>query len=299
MDSSLEVPMKIALATHRQGILTLTSEDGYLMALKNWEYKVKTDGKAKDIDRFRTFLAKQVLPWDAEEEERLCKIIGALNHKMDKLKSAIVADTLKSIFVIKTTGLDEWRSAYTRENAIILPVNKLETYGDLALEKLLAHEVFHVLSRFNEPLRKRLYELLGYEKVQIDWKAHEISKRILVNPDALDTTWALVDKDRENVNWTIPIIFLREGHSDFQAQDISDRIAFKLYTLHPNQRQGVIQEVEAVKDFKNRFGAYGFMGHHPEEVLAEAFVSWMYGLDHRPFIESDWFEAFCQTLSSN
>lgn len=290
--------MKIQLARARQGILILSKEDAYLNALKNWEYRAKTDGKCKDMERFRTFLARQVLDWETLENKRLHEIIGRIDQKLSKLTHKIMgAGFPNEIFIIKTTGLDEWKSAYTRENAIVLPVNKLKNYNDEALEKLLIHEIFHVVSRYNDELRHSLYRRLGYEKVTIDWSLHKIYDQLLVNPDALDTSWALINTVSDKEVWTLPILFLREGRSDFEAQDIGDRIDFSLYTIDTQTGRGTIKDLEDVEAFYKRFGSYGFMGHHPEEVLAEAFVNFFFEEDKAIFTKAEWYEDFCLTIS--
>lgn len=283
--------MKIELGTPRQGILTLAKEDGYLMAMKNWEFAAKTDGKVKTLEAFRTYLSKQVQPWDENEAARLESVISSLREKL--ICKLVNCSSYKPISIIKTSGLDEWRSAYTRESSVILPVNKLDSYDAKALEKLIAHEVFHVLSRYNPEIRARLYMALGFQHVQINIDEHPIFQKQLVNPDALDTNWAIPLGTHETRRWIMPIIFLKDGRLEFDAGDIFERIAFELYVMDADLSQGNVTQVKEIKAFDDAFGEFGFMAHHPEEVLAEAFVDFVYDRNER-FGHMDWYAECCE-----
>lgn len=262
--------MILTLCSKRQGILALAKEDAYLMAMKNWEFAAKTDGRIKTLEAFRTFLSGQVLEWTPSETERLNGIIASICSRFTEKLSIGLSDGRFGI--IKTSGLDEWKSAYTRENNIVLPVNKLETYDDEALEKLIIHEVFHLLSRYNEATRSALYEVLGFSRISLDESMCDVLKTRLVNPDALDMKWAM---PLENGDWCMPIIFLEDGRLEFEAGDIFDRIAFKLLILDKPLQSGRVVEREDVAEFEKAFGKFGFGAHHPEELLAELFVDYV------------------------
>jgi hypothetical protein len=69
------------------------------------------------------------------------------------------------VFMVKTSGLDEFGAAYTRNRSIMLPQGRLHIAGDERRDFfLLAHELFHILSRENPAQRHALYALLGFER---------------------------------------------------------------------------------------------------------------------------------------
>ena len=63
----------------------------------------------------------------------------------------------KKIQLIKSTMKEEGNaSGYTRNNCII--INK-------PTSKLLAHELFHIFSRFNPSIRKHIYQSLDFQEI--------------------------------------------------------------------------------------------------------------------------------------
>jgi len=66
---------------------------------------------------------------------------------------------------VKTTGEEEFNSAYTRNRSIALPESFTLATDERRDFFLLAHELFHVLSRENPGQRHALYALLGFERL--------------------------------------------------------------------------------------------------------------------------------------
>src|SRR5437667_368014 len=66
-----------------------------------------------------------------------------------------------TVQLIKTTGVEEGNAAYTRGTAIV--ISKVElSKTQSELEKIICHELFHILSRHNPKLRERLYAIIGF-----------------------------------------------------------------------------------------------------------------------------------------
>ena len=64
---------------------------------------------------------------------------------------------------ITDTEISPRFSAYTRANAIVFPEKFLKG-GAPWVQRVLCHELFHVLSRANKELRERCYAAIGFEK---------------------------------------------------------------------------------------------------------------------------------------
>src|SRR4029453_7458116 len=67
--------------------------------------------------------------------------------------------------------------------AIVLPQNVL-AYSASRLDRLLAHELFHVLSRHDGAFRARLYRIIGFEVCDSIEFPSSLADRRLTNPDA-------------------------------------------------------------------------------------------------------------------
>jgi hypothetical protein len=119
------------------------------------------------------YVASQVMQWSDNEIDSLKQIITSMSTKFGRLNMNL-PDT---VYVVKTSGLEEGYAAYTRqENVIALPANmvaSLQTatnYGDplhptqslTYLENVIIHECFHLFSKNNPVRREKLYSLVHY-----------------------------------------------------------------------------------------------------------------------------------------
>ena len=70
----------------------------------------------------------------------------------------IVLPLPETVSIIRTTGKEESGAAYCRGPAIVLPANLIRQ-GEAGLARLVAHEMFHVLSSHNADLRREYLAL--------------------------------------------------------------------------------------------------------------------------------------------
>src|SRR5205085_3642499 len=89
------------------------------------------------------------------------------------------------ILIVNTDGRDAANAPYTRGNAIVLPTAALPAANAQPSDRfLIAHELFHVVSRHDPAIANRLYALIGFEPVEpLQWPAAWLPARI-ANPDA-------------------------------------------------------------------------------------------------------------------
>jgi hypothetical protein len=88
-----------------------------------------------------------------------------------------------TVQLIKTTGAEEGNAAYTRATAIVLPKSELAK-SEKDLQRLICHELFHILSRRNPELRERLYGIIGFSKCNEIKLPPDLALRKITNPDA-------------------------------------------------------------------------------------------------------------------
>ncbi|HET9475729.1 MAG TPA: hypothetical protein VFO82_17640, partial [Steroidobacteraceae bacterium] len=138
--------------------------------------------------QFLHFASRAALEWRADEiaewtiqVQRLSRAARGLNVR------------LPPVYLVKTTGAEEFDSAYTRGRAIVIPqrLASLAVADQRRAFFLLAHELFHVLSRMNPAQREALYSLLGFERVGGFDYPEELEATRLSNPDAFEYSHAL------------------------------------------------------------------------------------------------------------
>jgi hypothetical protein len=108
------------------------------------------------MEELLAFVSGNVLSWTPDERAYWSRLVDRLSTATTGLMLSV-----PEIFLVKTTGLEEFGFAYARERTIVLPQGRLEIAGDERRDFfLLAHEFFHYLSANNATLRDSLYELL-------------------------------------------------------------------------------------------------------------------------------------------
>jgi len=130
-------------------------------------------------------------------------VINELSHAMSRLNLQV-----PDIDLVKMSEAGEFGTAHTRRVAIMIPeamAAPTESEHRLAYF-LLAHELFHVLSRADAQLRDELYALLGFRTVQGFEYPAELEERRVSNPDAFEYMHALTVRSRAGDVDVLPVI---------------------------------------------------------------------------------------------
>ena len=136
----------------------LAKSDDFMHRLSQFDLQSRVHSADKvTLDQYVKFVAAEVMPWQAEQVEKLTGVLGSL----EELLAPYSFQGLSEIQLIQTSGREESGAAYTRSNAIILTKSQI-TMPAPALRKLVLHEMFHVISRSNPKLRDALYSIIGF-----------------------------------------------------------------------------------------------------------------------------------------
>jgi hypothetical protein len=220
------------------------------------------------------------LGWTAQEEAGWKAVVDKLSDAMQGLNLHV-----PNLALVKTTGEEEFDAAYTRRRAIMLPesMTSLPTTDPRGAYFLLAHEVFHVLSRADARLRDDLYALLGFKTVEGFEYPAEIEERRISNPDAFEYLHTLtVQSGSESVD-VLPVIQSRLPLNEvIQLPDFFGALNIVLLSVDPSTG-------EARRDGNGDLITYNFDNTnwvalmlrnssyiiHPEELLADNFATLM------------------------
>lgn len=256
----------------------LVKRDSYLEELSSYEcgLKMKTTDPVQEKD-FLDFLQSCVLQWDEKEIIRINSIL----EKAKKILSLHV-DFAEPILLIKTDGREEWNSAYTRENAIILPEKRISRYKDNKLMKLIIHEVFHVISKTYPSLKNILYGTIGFEKISKFELPGELKSIRLTNPDAPDIYYYTSVYYKKNLIPVIPITVLKAERDNIDSQkDILKSISTKMLVLEQDNgkfkascssKGPLLIDLNEINGLKDKMGTDINNFQHPEETLANIFT---------------------------
>jgi hypothetical protein len=234
-----------------------------------------------DLKEFLEFAAAAGRGWTAQEASNWHHLVGKLSDAMEDLNLHV-----PSINLVKTSGEEEFGAAgYTRRDAIMLSesVISLPMTDSRRAYFLLAHEVFHVLSRTDPLLRDDLYALLGFKTVDGFEYPGELEDRRLSNPDAFEYLHTLtVQSGSQSVNVMPLIQSLLPLNEVIQLPNFFDALDIVLLSVDAGTG-------EAVRDGNGDLIKYNFGNTnwiplmlrnssfiiHPEEILADNFATLM------------------------
>jgi len=264
-----------------EGRKILTTRDDFIRALSPFDRaaRVKTE---KDVSEkeFLEFVGRNVLDWTEAEKASLVSALDRLRAPLDRL----ALPWPKAIYAVKTTGKEEGGAAYTRDHALILPQNVLTPNRPLD-PRLIAHELFHILSRSNPRLRDRLYQTIGFVKCADIEFPETLKSRKITNPDAPANDHCIRVQVGGTDVWAIPILFSRTDKYDVtRGGEFFRYMQFQLLLV---DRQGDspsvaplyegsqprLVEADQVTGFFEQIGKNTEYIIHPEEILADNFAS--------------------------
>jgi hypothetical protein len=232
------------------------------------------------LREFLEFAADAGMAWTAQERASWRPLIHKLSDAMQGLNLHV-----PHIDLVKTSGAEEFGAAYTRRRAIMLPesTTSLPTTDPRRAYFLLAHEVFHVLSRADSRLRDDLYALLGFRILEGFEYPAELENRRISNPDAFEYLHTLtVQSGSESVD-VLPVIqSLLPLNEVIQLPDFFAALDIVLLSVDTNTG-------EAHRDGNGDLTMYNFGNTnwvslmarnssfiiHPEEILADNFATLM------------------------
>ena len=187
-------------ASAEEGRQIFLSNTAFFQSLTQNDIDWKSHSTGKSIEEFKAFSASQIQDFTDEEMKALDAVLTIVETRFEVM--GIGLPPMEEITFIKSTMEDEGGAGgYTLGNFIYLSSFLLETLADLWQGKqvytpdfdeyifliapgLIAHEMFHLLSRNNAGFRQRLYSLIGFTVMDHDVEfGPTVRNVILANPD--------------------------------------------------------------------------------------------------------------------
>ncbi len=217
-----------------------------------------------DEDRFVRYLESAPQPWTDEEQRLLQPILSRLEQHLPSLNW----QRAKPILLVK--------AAADFEDGLLAP--------PAVLASVLAHELFHVISRDDPALRERLYAAIGFKPCAGVEIPEAVAKLRVSNPDAPQHRHTIAVRYRGQAVEAMPF-------PSFPSESIDPREGFKTQVRIAwllVERQGLsckarapegagpaTQELEGLFEQVGRNTRYLW---HPEEILADNFALLFLGL---------------------
>ncbi len=277
LELTLAGETKIVLAGVEEGKKVLMTQDAFAMSLSRFDLQVRLKRTENaTLDEWKKFTAAEVLPWSDEEIAHIKPAVAVLAEKLKRLRLPLP----ERVLLVHTSGKEESEAAYTRANAIMLP-SKVLSYPPERLEDLLAHELFHVLSRHDAETRQRLYGIIGFRACEEIPLPASLKDRKLTNPDAPQINCTIDLKIDGRVVTTTPILYSSEENFDAEKGGSLFRyLTFRLMVVE--KREGkwqpaasggapILLDPKQVPSFLEQIGKNTGYIIHPDEILADNF----------------------------
>ena len=270
-----ERPFKFASVSEGQEVLS--TPDEFVMQMSVFDRQVRLQSEAdQGVAKLLNFSADQVRQWTNEEKEILSESISRLEPKLHELGMT----WREPIKIIKTTGQEESDAAYTRGMAIIFPQSKVGTLDRLPT-RLLAHELFHMISRSNPELRDRLFKIIGFHRVPMIQLPKHLDKMRITNPDAPKIEHIIqLNLDADVKVFATPFLFSKEvytskkkslfGYLQFQLMKVVKTTNGNWMPAGGNQAELFITPDHP--DYWRQIGGNTRYVIHPEEIMADNFA---------------------------
>lgn len=260
-------------AERAQARAVLGARDDYVRATGELERSVTLRStEAVSEERFAARLAGQALAWNGDER----RLLEPLLARLEQFVSGTKWRRPDRVLLVKASRELLEGSPHTRANAIVLPESELHR-GQENLVYIVAHELFHVLSRADAALREELYAALGFRRCeQVEMTGPLLSLRI-TNPDAVESRHAIRVRVGDRVTEALPFVHLPADKFDRRAGFVANLtvswlpvernagrcvVAPGSKSLRPEQMEGLYEQI-------GRNTQYIM---HPEEILADNFA---------------------------
>ncbi len=270
---------EVRFATPEEGRAVLTADDPFTASLSRFDLqcRLKTD-KDVTLADWKQFVAEHVRPWEPAEIDTITQSLERLRNRLADLRLPLPSP----LRLVRTTGDEESNAAYTRGTSIVLPT-KVMKYDSTQLDRLLAHELFHLLSRQDAAARAKLYPIIGFELCEPIELPPSLAPRRITNPDAplIDCTISLKTKDGQIVT-AAPVLYSQSKQYEAQrGASLFQAFVFRLLVVQrkSNRWQPVLVKDQPIvinpreePEFYEKVGQNTNYIIHPDEILADNFV---------------------------
>jgi hypothetical protein len=237
-------------------------------------------GASKEL--YQAMLKDEMLSFKPEEKAFMQEVFISAKSAIDKINPKLYPENIELIKTkINHYGPNVY---YTREDAIVLPENIFEEPTVSIQMPIMLHEIFHILSRYNDDFRDKMYALIGFEKYEEDLVLPKyVADRVLTNPDGVRRDYAInLKNDKGEIQRAIPLILSKRERYYETMPSFFSYLNFDLFplikitksqvTLGLNQKGESSLSLEHNADFFELIKDNTQYIIHPDEILADNFM---------------------------
>jgi hypothetical protein len=278
-------------ASASQGRAILTARDDFVRRLSRFDRSARMKTSKVITEKvYLRFVGDNVREWNSDEKALIESAISFVQPRINQLSLSWP----ETIYLVKTTGKEEGNAAYTRGNAIVLPAVIPVAEGMELAKKIIAHELFHILSRHNPDLKDRLYAAIGFHGCGELVYPLSLSQVKLTNPDAPINDYCIRLRVAGMPTWAIPVLYsVAPEYDENRGGEFFDYLKFEFLLLeagnsadpasarYDDQHLRLVGP-DDVAGFYEQVGRNTDYIIHPEEILADNFSLLVMGVEKVP-----------------
>ena len=264
--------LKAELVDAKTASSIIAEKDDYISNFSEFDLQSRL-GTSKKVSREDLIesLSRQTVDWTNSEESIVNRIFEELDISYAPYKEYL----LDSVNLIKTTGREECDAAYTRNKCIYVPISMVQWSYD-ELKKLIAHELFHIVSSANPKFRNDLYLKLGFTTCPELDIPNEYKHLYVSNPDTIGKNCYVAFQNNGAQIKAVPFLYsetpYRGGYffEYFRFTFLESEMKHeKCLPLYENNRPKFISPPKKLFDLCEEIDPYDNQHRlHPEEILA-------------------------------
>lgn len=270
--TSTGIPYRFA--TQAEAQMLITDIDQHTNNLNQFDLDVRLQTPNARKSQLLRLGMESTRSWSDADKAKVNKAFATIEAAIKKLKLKLSYPA--EVIIMKTTMAEEGGAdAYTRKNWIAIGEEALEKMPDEDFARLVAHELFHILTRTDLAFKKKVYDVIGFTVLDrpIVFPS-DLMQKLISNPDVSQRdSYAPFTVDGQAMNCTM-VIYTDQPYTE---GTLFQYIKVGLVPLNeqfiPLQQNGVttIYALEQASDFQARVGKNTGYVIDPEEVLADNF----------------------------
>ena len=256
--------------------------------------RLKTDRNVSQ-DEYLSFLKSQVSDWSPSDKAAFMPIL-------DATRSLVARFQLRwpdKIYLVKFEDKEHADTHYTRGKAILFPQSDLMT--ELPLKQpeffsaIVAHELFHILSRYNPELRETLYAAIGFIPCGEVELPSDLAETQISNPDEPKTDYCIRVQIDGSDALVMPFLHSKFGKYDVKrGGDLFDYLELSFLRVPlsdmrastaQNPPKFQFEPIDRLKGFYKQVGRNSMNREQleqPDEILADNFSMLVRGVTNVP-----------------
>lgn len=265
-----QVAARVRLIDSGESNPLLAKSDAFTSRLSPLDVAARLGDASKTLPAdYLAFASAQARDFTAEERDSVAASLALLDDKLTAAGLKIPAAPTE-ILLAKSTGAEEGGAdGYTREGTIVLSESAIG-WGTAKRAGLIAHELFHVLTRANPKLAVDAHALLGFKPIPEVTLPPERDALRITNPDA-----PFIDREIHVTvaGADVACVPLLQGSSPYMGGAFFSYLGIYLY----DPKQDAAYTFDQVSGYEEQIGTTTQYNFHPEEISAEHFRLGVWG----------------------